>query len=346
MTPPPAPAPNPDLELISTLNGRIDTALEGLIPPDRPYALLDFPHAPNVGDSLIWLGEVAWFERRGYAAPCYTCSNLTFSPDQLRRRIGNGTIVLSGGGNFGDLYPTHEALREVVLQQFPDHAIVQLPQTIRFDSADRERAAREKFAAHRNLTILARDEESLGVARSFGARSRLCPDMAFCLGPMPWSAPEHDRVLWMKRRDKEAADRGRVEPAEGVRMIEWIEDWQTPLIAFYLLLARQLRYRPALRPALQSLLSSLFLPVARQRVDRGVKIISGGRYLITDRLHGHILAILMGIPHAVLDNAYGKVRRFHECWTEPSRLAEWCETEEQALARARTFTQARQPAFA
>jgi len=129
-------------------------------------------------------------------------------------------------------------------------------------------------------------------------------------------------------------------------MIEWLEDWRTPLLGFYLLLARQLRHRPPLRPAFQPLLSSLFTPVTRQRVARGVQILGGGRYVITDRLHGHILAVLMGIPHAVLDNAYGKVRRFHGCWTESSRLAQWCDTEEQALTRARAYAARPEPAFA
>lgn len=329
-------APNPDLGLIGSLNGRIDTALAGLIPKDRPWALLDFPHAPNVGDSLIWLGQLAWFERHGYGPPCYTCGNLTFSAERLRRVLGDGTIVLAGGGNFGDLYETHQEMREAVLRQFPDHRIVQLPQTIHFDSDTARAETEAKFAAHGRVTILARDEESLATARACGVDGRLCPDMAFCLGPLPWNPPGDGTILWMHRRDKEAADHGRAKPPEGTRLVDWIDDWNTVLIRFYLLLARQLRYRPMLRGPFQPLLSALYAPVARQRVERGVRTIGIGRYVITDRLHGHILAMLMGIPHAVLDNAYGKVRRFHECWTESSRLAQWCDTEEQALALART----------
>jgi pyruvyl transferase EpsO len=37
--------------------------------------------------------------------------------------------------------------------------------------------------------------------------------------------------------------------------------------------------------------------------------------VITDRLHAHILSLLLGIPHAVLDNSYGKVGRFLAAWT-------------------------------
>ncbi len=338
---------NPDLELIASLGERIDAALEGLIPSDRPYALLDFPHAPNVGDSMIWLGELTWFARRGYGPPCYTCSNLTFSPEILRRRIGDGTIVLSGGGNFGDLYPTHQAMREAVLEQFPDHPVVQLPQTIHFESPEMQQAAAAKFAAHPRLLVLVRDEQSLETASGpLGVNARLCPDMAFCLGPIPWRPPPRGGIVWMRRQDKESAGASVDAPPRGVRAVDWLEDWRTPLLSLNHILARQLRYRPPLRKPLQDLLSSTFPGIARQRVERGRRILGAGRFVITDRLHGHILSILMGIPHAVLDNAYGKVRRFHGCWTARSRLAEWCRSEEEALACAQTRVPAGRPAFA
>jgi pyruvyl transferase EpsO len=347
MNPPEGATPNPDRALIDEMNGRIDAALEGLIPRDRPYALLDFPHAPNVGDSLIWLGQLAWLERHGYPPPSYTCSNYTYSPERLRRKIGDGTIVLSGGGNFGDLYLPHQSLREAVIEDFPDLPVVQLPQTIRFDSGDALRAAAVKFKAHPRVVVLTRDRESLKIATdTLGVNARLSPDMAFCLGAMPWRMPVRAEALWMRRQDKESAKRIDDDPPAGVRTIEWLEDWRTPLLSLNLFMARQLRYRPRLRPWFQRALSATYAPVAHQRVDRGRRILGAGHFIITDRLHGHILAILMGIPHAVLDNVYGKVRRFHDCWTRTSKLAEWCDTEEEAIARARSYLAERRAAKA
>jgi exopolysaccharide biosynthesis protein PssK len=332
-------SPANDHALIARLNARIDQALEGLIPRDRPYALLDFPHAPNVGDSLIWLGTLSWLRRHGYRDPCYTCSNLTFSPEQLRRRLGDGTIVLSGGGNFGDLYPTHERLRETVLEQFPDHPVVQLPQTIHFDSEKAMARARGPIVSHPRFSILVRGRESLRiVTEELGATARLCPDMAFALGPMKRPEGDHGEILWMRRRDKEAATGPLGPPPPGIRYVEWIKDWHTPLLSTHLFLARQLRHRRGLRPWLQGVLSQTYEPIARQRVERGCQTIGGGTFLITDRLHGHILALLMGIPHAVLDNAYGKVRHFYECWTSEATLARWCDSKEEALACAMAFT--------
>jgi pyruvyl transferase EpsO len=49
---------------------------------------------------------------------------------------------------------------------------------------------------------------------------------------------------------------------------------------------------------------------ARNRFQRGIQQISRGRAIVTDRLHVHICSLLLGRPHAVLDNNYGKIRRF------------------------------------
>ena len=35
-----------------------------------------------------------------------------------------------------------------------------------------------------------------------------------------------------------------------------------------------------------------------------------GRRIVTDRLHGHILAVMMGKGHTLYDNSYGKNASF------------------------------------
>ena len=49
---------------------------------------------------------------------------------------------------------------------------------------------------------------------------------------------------------------------------------------------------------------------AHNRFRRGIRQISRGRAIVTDRLHVHICSLLIGRPHAVLDNSYGKLRHF------------------------------------
>src|SRR5262245_54225869 len=108
-----------------------------------PYALLDVPRHGNTGDHAIWLGTLVALEALGAPPPAYTCDDKTYDERALRRRIGDGAILLLGGGNFGDLHAKHQRLRESVAAAFPKNRLVQLPQTIRFtDPAALERARR------------------------------------------------------------------------------------------------------------------------------------------------------------------------------------------------------------
>jgi pyruvyl transferase EpsO len=67
------------------------------------------------------------------------------------------------------------------------------------------------------------------------------------------------------------------------------------------------------------------LGLARHRLAAGsvstaLDLLCRGRVAVTDRLHGHILCTLLGVPHVLLDNSYGKLRRFHDAWTSDSPL--------------------------
>jgi pyruvyl transferase EpsO len=73
--------------------------------------------------------------------------------------------------------------------------------------------------------------------------------------------------------------------------------------------------------------------MARARTIAGCWLLSRGRVLVTDRLHGHILAVLAGQPHVVFDTANGKLRAFYDTWTRRSGAA-WADSAEQAWRRA------------
>jgi pyruvyl transferase EpsO len=74
---------------------------------------------------------------------------------------------------------------------------------------------------------------------------------------------------------------------------------------------------------------------ARARVRRGIRQISRGRAIVTDRLHVHICALLIGRPHAVLDNSYGKVRRFMAAFSGGTDLSHRADSLDDAVAWAR-----------
>ena len=80
------------------------------------------------------------------------------------------------------------------------------------------------------------------------------------------------------------------------------------------------------------------------RIERGCRLLSRGRVVLTDRLHAHILCTMLGIPHVVLDNHYGKVQNFIASWTSGSPLVRRASTPAQAVAIALELLEAdRQP---
>jgi exopolysaccharide biosynthesis predicted pyruvyltransferase EpsI len=96
--------------------------------------------------------------------------------------------------------------------------------------------------------------------------------------------------------------------------VDWLDEpamWRRRLS--YVLMGAVRRKGTALlaRP----LLMRLYTPLARQRLARGLDLLASAEVVITDRLHAHILCVLMEIPHVLLDNRYGKLSSFHETWT-------------------------------
>ena len=324
-----APAGRPAPEVIARLRSRLMEQLARCVPAG-PVSLVDFPNHPNVGDSAIWLGEHRALGELG-ATIVHSCEGLGFDEAALRRSLGaDSTILLHGGGNFGDVWPRAQAIRERVVRAFPEHRIVQLPQTIHFAQEENVKRARDVLGRHPRLTVLCRDWRSLTIAREeLGLDAAVCPDVAFALdlerAPVAATVP----VLWLARTDTER--RGvRFLPAAGdpaVRVVDWFSEtpadpgW-TRRYDLTRTFARDWVARMTKRPWLVRPTRRLALATHRHlaagRLRFGTELLSSGEVLVTDRLHGHILALLLDLPHVVVDTGYGKLVDFIDTWTAPA----------------------------
>ncbi|MGN6764867.1 MAG: polysaccharide pyruvyl transferase family protein [Rhizobiaceae bacterium] len=304
------------LALIARMQGMIDDCLRDCLVNDAPLAILDFPDIRNCGDSAIWLGEMAYLASRG-KRPAYVSRMRDFSAEALERAVPEGPIFIHGGGNFGDLWVSHQDFRETVLERFPHRRIIQFPQSIHYRSEERIGQTARAIARHRNFLLLVRDQESKDFAeRHFDCEVRLCPDMAFWIGAVEPGAVEFP-VLAMLRADLEKT--GEVDRSAYPGLP--IEDWITES-------ARRVRVSKAagaasaflaLKPAEMRLRK--LDAAAHNRFRRGIRQISRGRTVVTDRLHVHICSLLIGRPHAVLDNSYGKIGRFMAAFSGGTELA-------------------------
>lgn len=294
----------------------IDQALASK-PLDGLFALLDFPDIRNVGDSAIWLGEMAYLRRRG-RLPAYVSTMGSYDVEELKRRVPAGPILLRGGGNFGDLWPGHQAFRERVMADFPDRQIIQMPQSIHFSSDKACAKAADAIARHGAFDLLVRDRQSQQRAHdTLGCEATLCPDMAFAIGPVKPLGQSELPLLAMLRADKEMSGRASGDSLPDTIPVEdWIEELAGPVRR-----ARWLGRLSALGTLdRQAVRLASYKAVANQRFDRGRRQLSRAEKVITDRLHVHIVSLLMGKPHAVLDNSYGKIRHFREAFPEPAGL--------------------------
>ncbi len=301
---------------------------------DEPYALVDFPNHSNVGDSAIWAGEIAYLKRHAPRLPSYVCSIANFSMDELKSRSPSGPIYIHGGGNFGDIWPHHQAFRNRLLELFPDRQIVQLPQSIHFSSPEKLAETARAIEQHGRFTLFVRDQESFELARKhFGCETILCPDMAFFIGPIERPQAAELDVLCLLRTDLERVDLGdAVRTGPNLRVADWLTEPKLGL--------QVAKAVGALGGAASGgpggLRLGMFNAAAETRVRRGAQLLSSGRAVVTDRLHTHIISLLLGIPHAVLDNSYGKVSRFMSCWTSASPLTQRCDSMADALEWAQS----------
>jgi len=233
----------------------------------------------------------------------------------------NGVVLFHGGGNFGSLWPLHQRHREEVLRTLRDYPVIQLPQSLYFGE-DRDCFERTAglIAQHPDFTLLVRDKSSEDLGLRLGARTVLCPDSAiFLAGALHRAAPEVD-FYGLTRSDKECAGGVWPSPPTGYTAAfgDWVDEPEHLLAGGLSMLQRRAHGRLGHQRWFQLALRRAFDSVAWSRVRRGVRQLSRGRVVVTDRLHAHLLSQLLDIPHVVLDNHYGKIHRYMDCWDDGS----------------------------
>ncbi|MBK8017587.1 MAG: polysaccharide pyruvyl transferase family protein [Betaproteobacteria bacterium] len=300
--------------------GQMRGMLDRLIPADRECLLLDFPDYANVGDSAIWLGQVHLLRKLGRRIAAIGDIS-RYSIETVLRDAGERVVLLSGGGNLGDVWEAHQVFRERVVAMLPRNRVVQLPQSIHFADREREDRATAIFRQHPDFHLFARDPASLEIARRIsGDRAVMVPDMACCLPRNvrgDASAARWDVVV-VRRTDKESRCGPSAPldvPGEKVLVTDWTSEDRGFAHSLYARLQGiDSSRRPRLKPTLDRLVRASANRLARYRFERGMALLESGRAVVTDRLHAVILSWLRGVPVYYSDNAYGKIASFASEW--------------------------------
>lgn len=329
--------PSDYLGLIHSLSRKIDDQLSLLLPEGSSVALLDFSYHANSGDAAIWLGQKQALRRRK-AKIVYCADRYLFSGETMTSRLPrDGVILFRGGGTFGDLWQDHFLFRLKVISEFKNYRIVQLPETLYFEDPENLRNAKKVIGSHPDVVLLFRDRRSFEMGRNeFKARSFLCPDMAFSLGPLRRPCEPVQDVLWLRRTDKEATTLLHPEAFCDVEGCDWTAARPTPLSRAAWFLTFQMRLHPRRLAWLSPLIWKTYDRIAQGHLTYGLRLLSRARAVMTDRLHGHVLSLIMGIPSVCLSNSYWKLQAFYETWTKGCEIAFCSDSPVEALQTLRS----------
>ncbi len=295
-------------------------ALDELINAD--YVLLDLPYFGNVGDVLIWQATLDLL--KGNPNRClYSASQTTYvRPDVDERTI----IVFCGGGNFGDLWENHQVFRHRVMNDFPSNPVVQLPQSIWFESEEKKQDDIAFFAKHNGaVTLCLRDQQSYDLVLSNykNVTARLLPDMALGMDVAPYinryglTKVKASGDLYVRRADKESHEQARTDAA--VPSNATVADWPSQT-GHCKQLALYYKLRKVLKAALPDKAYKRMEDRVFQHTLKDVILRSGFRFIAsferiyTTRLHCGILAYLLDRQVVMFDNSYKKVSGVYTLW--------------------------------
>lgn len=297
------------------------SVIDSVVPRGSRIVYLDIPLHLNVGDLLIYKGTEQFFKEREYKVLARRTDRTSLKFVQNTKHLPSDVIILlHGGGNFGDLYPHHQILRETVVQKFPNNKIVYMPQTVHFKSAEKMEHSASIIRQHKNLTIFCRDTRSHQILReNFCDNVIMCPDMAHSLwGVFPTQKKNDIKrdTLWMIRKDIEETNVGTL---SGIPAPSKYEDWEDICTdkdrAYMNLLFKFER--------INNLLGSNIIPTVNmwakhtdKLVDRVNNYFMAHEQVVTSRMHGHILCCLLSVKTKLLDNSYGKNSTYFDAWTK------------------------------
>ncbi len=293
--------------VMAALSDRLD-AVADAVPREAPIIYFDVPVHFNIGDLLILAGTETWLKRHGRRV------THRFSVRDYRRFLQSVTedhvLLFHGGGNMGDLWREHEALRQDVLRRFPRNKAVLLPQTVHFRNAQAAKACGAAYREHADCTVFVRDDTSRRlVEEQMGVACTVAPDMAHVLwhsGALIPQGKGGEGELCIRRTDQEAS------PGQPFEGIDWHDTLTLNDRILFRLLSRAMHLNRS--GAFQRSLMNAWSLLRGQAVARATTLLDRHASILSDRLHAAILGCLLGKEVTIVDNSYGKLSSYFDTW--------------------------------
>ena len=297
------------IEKTKELKAKIDITIRPYIKSD--FIFLGLPYYDNIGDVLIWEGTEQFL--KGISFKCLQRASIeTFDFPDLQNDI---TILLQGGGNFGDVWFEHQDFRLKVIQKYSKNPIIILPQSVFYNDESVCVSECEILKQHPKLTVFARDKYSYELLHSKSLDVKLAPDMAFYISLEELNTKNvlnGNTNLMLMRGDKELAN---YDYSSYVFSVDEIEkhDWPSyESKLWFLQIMYKLKCKPIRTIGLADWWGLNFFK--KKMISTGVRFLNRYNTIYTTRLHGAILSVLLGKDVVLFDNSYGKNSGYYDTW--------------------------------
>ncbi|REC49610.1 polysaccharide pyruvyl transferase family protein [Chryseobacterium pennipullorum] len=296
---------------------------------DGDYVLLDVPNHSNIGDTLIWEGELKYLEELKYKC-LYTSNIFTYDSKKVPK---NAIILLHGGGNFGDVWSMNQKYRNQVITDFPNNKIIIFPQTLHYHNEQNAINDSKLYKKHPNLIICTRDQVSLEIAQKYFPSNNIymLPDMAFFNDFSEFvSTSKTNKTLLLERMDKELGNvallQKQLETLHKSETKIEVKDWPgfykqgtlqqkaDNLYNFAEIVGSKILLKSPLKFLVNDAHGLRGKRYKERRIKTGIKFINHYDVVYSTRLHGFILAVLLNKKVFIFDNSYGKNKNFFETW--------------------------------
>lgn len=305
--------------LISNLNKIILTKLEPII--GTKTLLTDCPYHYNIGDLLIWQGELEFLKKIN-RKPISQSSMYTFSFPKVSN---NTTICLHGGGNFGDLYREAQEFRIKIINTYTSNRIVIFPQSVWYTDNSLIEKDAKLFSIHKDLYICARDMSSYNVLKKYFSENKilLVPDMAFFMGDLSKKIVTFSgdcyKSLYFRRLDMEyvACEYKCLEGISDIKDWPGFEGKYNLPNVFMKILMKLSALNPFWRKIYAKPLDMIMQNIIKPNlIYKGIEMLKPYKYIYTTRLHAMILGILLGKTIFILDSKTKKISDYYHTWLD------------------------------
>lgn len=258
--------------------------------------LLQSPLHGNLGDHAIAEAETCLLNANHITYIDYPYKDIDV--DSLSHAVlKNKTILITGGGWLGNLWPNEEERFRATLAAFRRNRIIVFPQTVYFDLQTEEgnryfEESKMAYGSHPDLIIFVRERYSYDFMKEYMPKVhvKLVPDMVMTLKPDIQKMKRKGALICL-RGDKERI----LSDEDERRLLETLRTRYTILTRTDTVLKEKvdLEHR---KSAVQEKLSEF----------------AAAELIVTDRLHGVIFAAITETPCIVLDSLSHKLRGCYE----------------------------------